>query len=129
MGRHHFIVIDDDSSSNLIAKLVISKFLEPLDLQLFSRAENGLQYIQSSYTEEEKPTILLLDINMPYMSGWEFLSEFEKLEDNIQKQFDIYMLSSSIDENDKNRAHKNKNVSGYIVKPLIKEKIMTLFGK
>jgi CheY-like chemotaxis protein len=63
---------------------------------------------------------------MPIWSGWDFVEHFDKLDENIKNRFKIYMLSSSIDNNDKQRAMDNKNVVDYIEKPLTKEKVFSL---
>jgi len=63
---------------------------------------------------------------MPIWSGWDFLDNFEKLDDKIKKQIRIYMLSSSVDPGDEQRAGKNKNVADYIEKPLTQEIIHSI---
>ncbi|CAN5646885.1 hypothetical protein BH10BAC5_BH10BAC5_22820 [soil metagenome] len=75
----------------------------------------------------EKPTVLFLDINMPSMTGWEFLEEFRKFSKTVHKQFTIYMLSSSVDSSDKEKASSNIFVSGYISKPLRQETLREKF--
>jgi CheY-like chemotaxis protein len=74
----------------------------------------------------ESTSIILLDLNMPIMSGWEFLERFEELDEIIKKQVKIYILSSSVDPRDKERAGKNKDVEDYIVKPLTKEIVLEI---
>ncbi|MNV98787.1 hypothetical protein D3C71_1940780 [compost metagenome] len=63
---------------------------------------------------------------MPILSGWDFLEVFDDFDDNIKEQIKIYILSSSIDQNDKDYAASNKNISAYIEKPLTKEIIRKL---
>ncbi|MNL74351.1 hypothetical protein D3C87_1999770 [compost metagenome] len=63
---------------------------------------------------------------MPILSGWDFLEVFDDFDDNIKEQIKIYILSSSIDQNDKDSAASNKNISAYIEKPLTKEIIRKL---
>ena len=66
---------------------------------------------------------MLLDINMPIMNGWEFLDAFDNIGDNIKSGFKIYMFSSSIEIKDIERSKTRSIVSGYLMKPLLKEKI------
>tara|TARA_B100000949_G_C13880304_1_gene284320 strand:+ start:71 stop:472 length:402 start_codon:yes stop_codon:yes gene_type:complete len=80
---------------------------------------------------ENIPEVILLDLNMPVMDGWEFLEEFTKVES--PKQIIIYIVTSSIDSVDLERAKEFNIVSNYVVKPIavkdlegIKEKISTL---
>ena len=119
---YNFLVIDDDEINNMICRLVIQQVITETTIQTYTKAEKALEYIAAEYTKEgkETPVILLLDINMPSMSGWEFLDEFETLSEQIKKSFLIYMLSSSVDERDMQRADANVNVQGFLSKPLNK---------
>jgi CheY-like chemotaxis protein len=117
-----FIVVDDDIVSNLICQKIINHVFPKTDVQTFINPEKVLIYIKSIYANSNgKATILLLDINMPILSGWDFLEEFEYFNSHIKGQIKIYMLSSSREPQDKDRASKNKNVYGFIEKPLSKE--------
>ena len=114
-----FIVIDDDPVSNLICKLTLEMVLGQVDVKTFTNPEEGLKYIESEYSGEvSKSADLLLDINMPIMTGWEFLERFDNLSDNVKNSVGIYILSSSVDPRDRDRSYSNKNVRNYIVKPL-----------
>nr|WP_321222116.1 response regulator [uncultured Psychroserpens sp.] len=73
---------------------------------------------------ENLPDIILLDINMPIMDGWQFLDEFVKIESH--KLITIYIVSSSIDPQDIKRAKKYQNISNYIVKPITIKKLKTI---
>jgi len=68
------------------------------------------------------PGILLLDINMPIMSGFEFLDEYHKR--FLNKEVSIYMVSSSISKYDQQKANSYSNVHGYITKPLVNQNII-----
>jgi len=126
----NFIIVDDDESSLLICKMVVKKYLNPNSIDTFPSAKDALSFIKSVYDENPKEfaTILFLDVNMPVVSGWDFLKEFEKFKNEIKSQIKIYMLTSSIDNNDIALSKKTGLVSGYLVKPLSKEKILDVFG-
>jgi CheY-like chemotaxis protein len=115
-----FLVIDDDKINNMLCRIVIENAAGNVEIQTFNIAEKGFEYIEKEYggIKKEKPAILFLDINMPGWNGWEFLENFERLDENIKKQIQIYMLSSSVDSKDIHRAKSNKNVVDYIIKPL-----------
>jgi response regulator RpfG family c-di-GMP phosphodiesterase len=114
----NFIVVDDDEINNIICKSVIEIVAPNADIKTFSIAKEGFAYISNHSSESDIMTILFLDINMPFWSGWDFLDQFEKLEEKIKNKYLIYMLSSSLDPNDKRRALEKKYVSGFIEKPL-----------
>ncbi|WP_025741128.1 response regulator [Aquimarina pacifica] len=70
---------------------------------------------------QELPDVILLDLNMPVLDGWQFLEEFMKVV--YQKKIVIYIVSSSVDSEDVLRAKSYENVRDYIVKPVTVEKI------
>lgn len=115
-----FIVVDDDPMNNMICKHAINRFSNGAEVLLFTVPELALDSIKETYEHagESKDTVLFLDINMPTMSGWEFLEAFSEFTEPVHRQIDIYILSSSIDECDKKKAGINKFVKGYLPKPL-----------
>ena len=123
-----FILIDDDPMNNLICKLTIEMTLGQTDVKAFINPESGLEYIQSYFSDANNDTsaLVLLDINMPIMSGWEFLEMFDNLSFEIKDRVKICILSSSIDERDKERSYANKNVLDFLVKPLTDKDIQRI---
>jgi response regulator RpfG family c-di-GMP phosphodiesterase len=118
-----FVVIDDDRINNMLCTIVIGKVASNCEIKTFESPEEGLEYFRKGYTDNGVPTVLFLDINMPTWSGWDYLYNFDMLEKDIKDQVIIFMLSSSVDPSDKQRAVENKNVTGYLEKPITTEKI------
>ncbi len=85
-------------------------------------ALNGLKSIISS--NEKLPDIILLDLNMPVLDGWQFLDEFIKIP--AAKKITIYIVSSSVDPEDVLRAKSYEIVSNYVVKPITMKKLEEL---
>lgn len=114
-----YLVVDDDSTNNLICDFTIRKFDKDAIINLYLEPEKALIYIKHTYSgiSEPLPTVLFLDVNMPTMSGFEFLEEFRKFDPEVKNQFVIYMLSSSI-EDFKIQAKKYPFVAGFLSKPL-----------
>lgn len=114
------ILVDDDEINNIINKKLFEKAIPNLDLTIFERARHALDYLKKN--NNFKNYIIYLDINMPEMNGFEFLEEVE----NLYQDTPIFMLSSSINQEDMEKAYKFQNVIGYIVKPLKKEDLLIL---
>ena len=121
-----FVVIDDDPVNNALCQMVINIAVAGAEVKTFTVPETGFEYISAEYSKNGHKAILLLDLNMPTMTGWEFLELFESLDEKIKSRLEIYVLSSSVDPHDKERASANKNVVDYIVKPLTKEIVVNI---
>jgi len=131
MNTKHFIIIDDDPINNLITKAVIkSAYGNNADISTFTNPELGLEYIENEVQQldNEIQVVLLLDINMPNMSGWEVLECFDKLDEAVTGKIKVFMLSSSVHRDDKEKATNNKYVNGYIEKPLSAQKLEAALG-
>ena len=109
-----YIAVDDDSFNNMLCSMIIEDTLGAVDIKTFTKPEEGLAFIENV----ESPTVLFLDINMPTLTGWEFLEQYEKFSEKVKRYLSIYILSSSLDQRDKNKAKANKYVKGFISKPL-----------
>ncbi len=110
--------------------MALRRSLGEVEVDDFIIPEKGLEYIESEFsggTEGEK-IVLFLDINMTTMSGWEFLAKFEAMEERIKKQFEIYILSSSVDPRDYQKAKENPLIIDFIEKPLGKTTLLRMFG-
>jgi CheY-like chemotaxis protein len=121
------IIIDDNEIDTLITKLVIEYLKITSNIQSFSSAVRALEYLKlmhenTSYDNLHAPILILLDNNMPIMSGTEFLDEFNRLAIFKQKQIDILMLSADHPASLQNAV--NKKCSGFIEKPLTNQKLL-----
>ena len=121
----YFIVIDDDAINNKICRTVIEKIYLNSDVKTFTDPVLGFEYIVSEYSKADidNNAILFLDINMPVMDAWDFLNLFDRLDAHLRSRITIFILSSSVNKVDMERAMSNRNVSYYLIKPLTKESI------
>ncbi len=123
-------IIDDDSIYiNLVSKIIEIKRLSE-SVMVFNNGKEALDFFQASIHETKTvdvPQVIFLDLNMPVMDGWEFLTEFSKIKNKLQDKIDLYVVSSSIDDRDINRAKAIDVVSDYITKPLQSEDFERLF--
>lgn len=113
------MIVDDDPINNTICKHLINRLLPELDVKSFTEPAKALEFISVEYHEDSSiPTVLLLDINMPEISGWDFLELFKDFSPFVHKQFTINILSSSVDIRDKDRATAIPFISNFLSKPL-----------
>ena len=119
----NYVIIDDDAINNKICTAVLSKLLEEVNITTFLDPIKGYAHIVTEYSriDHDEKCVLLLDLNMPVMNGWQFLELFDKQDDAVKERVKIFILSSSVDKRDIERADKDKNVSNYLIKPLTKE--------
>lgn len=123
-----FIVIDDNVIDILIYKLLLKSAFANANIIYFTDANDGLLYIRDNYPASSgNEAILLLDINMPGMNGWEFLKEFEKLKTDTKKQIRIFLVSFFVNNENGKLAYSDPNVELIVSKPLTREKILALF--
>lgn len=126
-------LVDDDYIFRLTASRLLRFAQDSVEVLQFPDGEEALHYLLEHANNEDKlPDIILLDINMPNVDGWSFLREFASLKNKLQKDITIYMVSSSIDPNEINRAKSNSSVKDYLVKPISREdyqKLLEDFSK
>lgn len=119
-----FIIIDDDPVNNLICNTNIKRLYTTAQIRTFTQPQSGLDYIGANYIgAASNSTVLFLDINMPVLSGWDVLDRFTDFPDEVKTQFAIYILSSSIANEDKIKAYECHLVTGFIEKPLTLAKL------
>jgi CheY-like chemotaxis protein len=123
----HFIVIDDEPFNNLICKKLTQTVYPEAEVKTFTDPEKGLSFLLSEFSKTtDSTTILFLDINMPNMNGWEFMVEYKRLSDDIKAKINLYILSSSVDPIDKEKAQQNPYILDFIEKPLTIERLKSL---
>jgi CheY-like chemotaxis protein len=120
-------IIDDDSVYQFLTTKVISE-TKLLDLtKVFSNGQEAIDFFRGAQdTPTELPDIIFLDLAMPVMDGWDFLSEFIGMQPQLGKKIKLFIVTSSVAPSDMIRARSISTVSDFIVKPITKEKINTI---
>ncbi|MCB0494429.1 MAG: response regulator [Cyclobacteriaceae bacterium] len=120
------IIDDDDVYQYTVTRALKSDSLAKKIL-VFSDGEEALDFmIDNIASNDSLPDVIFLDINMPIMDGWQFLEEYVKLKPRVGKQITIYMVTSSVDPVDVDRAAKFSEISDYLVKPIQPDQIREL---
>lgn len=119
--KQRYIVVDDDVTSNMICEFMIKRLDREADIKMFAVPEEGLTFLKTEFSSRSKSetlsTVLFLDVNMPSMTGWEFLDEFLQFNEWVKVPFTIYILSSSIEDFTK-EAKIYPFIQGFLSKPL-----------
>lgn len=128
------LLVDDDEISNLLSTIFINKLKLDVDVDVVLNASEALDLLSSSQDTTTSlvklPCLLLLDIKMPVMNGWEFLEVYEqRVSQEVRDNITIVMLTTSRDEEDLVRALKDSNVKKFMQKPLSEEKFKHLINE
>ncbi len=130
---HKVICIDDDPIALLLSKMVIARANFASNVITLNNGEEAIAYLckEQDKSHEMEDLLILLDLNMPVMDGWEFLEQFSQNLYDSYKNAKIILLSSSIDPNDIRKSQDFRMVLDFLPKPLTKdmlEKIITKFN-
>lgn len=114
------VFIDDDVLTNVLNKKIVQALLPEMPVEIFLEIEDAINALQKTDLVQ---TLIFLDINFPGKGGWDFLNEYT----SFSNAANIIVLSSSIDNRDREKARCYKSVIDYITKPLSFEFIKTFF--
>lgn len=121
-------IIDDDK----IFTYVLTKQMKVVDfcenLLVFHNGLDAVKYLKPILESPEVlPDVILLDLNMPIMDGWQFLDEFVKFK--VTKKITVYIVSSSIDVADHAKAATYKAISNFYIKPISRENLEEMLAE
>lgn len=130
MKFNNIFVVDDDLIYHLIIKKLLKKNNIDINPSFFENGQEALNGLKSKINNNEAtPDLILLDINMPVLDGWQFLEEFQKIKNFIKNEIVIYIISSSDNLADKNRAKDfNEEIKDYYLKPVTGDAIKSIFA-
>lgn len=112
-------LIDDDEIYQYGFKRTVEKSKFTKKVLVFSDGEQAINFMVDNIANSQMlPDVIFLDINMPIMNGFEFMEEYIKLKPKLGKKITIYMVSSSINPSDIERAKKISDLTDYIIKPI-----------
>ncbi|WP_445457594.1 response regulator [Flavobacterium sp. HNIBRBA15423] len=123
-------LVDDDDVFVFLTKKTIEQTKLVDLIKVFGNGLDAINFLKENKNNVDVlPEIILLDLSMPIMNGWQFLEEFTKINPSLGKKITIYICSSSISQDDITRAKSINEVSDYIIKPITKDKLIDLIEK
>jgi CheY-like chemotaxis protein len=119
------LLVDDDEAVNYFNKKLIDKSeLDGTIMSLYNGAEAIREVMTLNNTLDDNDLVVVfLDINMPILNGWGFLENFNTIKYALNFKTEIYLLTSSVNPDEKKKAEENSLVKQYISKPLTVEKL------
>lgn len=110
-----FVLIEDNLIDQFVTKKLLKKGLDVNPLFIANNGKEGIDWLIKN--PNHKSLVILLDIQMPIMNGFEFLEEFSTLTEDLKNKIKIFVLSSTLDSDEIKKAKENKYVSDFWNKP------------
>jgi CheY-like chemotaxis protein len=120
------MLIDDSHIDNYINKKIIRDHQITDNILILTTAFEALKYFKANQEEENIPSLILLDINLPALSGYDFLKKFGELAPFVRNKSKIVVVTSSDKEEDMHQMKNHPLVKDYFVKPLDNEALNTI---
>lgn len=113
--KPQFVIIEDNLIDQFVTKKLLKKGLDVNPLFIANNGKEGIDWLIKN--PNHKSLVILLDIQMPIMNGFEFLEEFSTLAEDLKNKIKIFVLSSTLDSDEIKKAKENKYVSDFWNKP------------
>lgn len=116
----NILLVDDDPYCNRMNSFVLEQHGSVDTILTYENAIDALKYLGKLIVEKKYdkfPDVILLDLHMSYMDGWGFLDNFAQLPDDYTAKTSVFILTSSIQASDREKATLRTDISGYIEKP------------
>jgi len=125
----HVLLVDDSPDDNFFHQRAITKSGIDSVVTVASDGEEAISYLSDLDPSERVPDLIFLDINMPRMTGWEFLDAYAEFPSEVRTSAVLVMLTTSPHPKDEERARENALVADFINKPLTPELLRELVAR
>lgn len=127
---NRILLVDDDTVTNLMHKRQIARHGLASEVDIATDGQSALDYLKRrADAGEPLPELIFLDINMPRMNGFEFLSAYGQLPERTRAGQRIVMVSTSTLRQDCSRAEADPFVETYETKPLTGEDLIRIVNR
>ena len=117
------IVIDDNPTDHYIMQRLLHNNFNCEQVTYAYDGQLVLDFLETHRAAESQPDLIFLDLDMPGLTGWEFLEEMESLNRASKKKVEVYIMSSSIRSADVFQSKKYACVNSFLTKPLSREEL------
>ncbi|WPP50303.1 response regulator [Catalinimonas niigatensis] len=117
------LLVDDDETTNFVNQMLLEDMAVAQQVLVANNGKEALDLIRLQSDDVYLPELILLDINMPVMDGFEFLEAYEALA--LKHSVAIFVLTTSTNPGDIARL-KETSINGFLNKPLTEEKVLHL---
>lgn len=121
-----FIVIDDDPIHTRLCSFYIGQLRPAAEVCCFHRPETAIGFLMT--IPHPARGIILVNINMPGLTGWDFLDAFAGLGEALRSSMIVYLVSASIDPGDRQQALDHPAIKDYLLKPVSENMIMRIIA-
>lgn len=130
MNISKILLVDDDLTVNYFHNRLLQSFFDKDKIETCLNGKKALDLLHNmkETLDKEEHVIILLDLNMPVMNGWEFLAEFHYLKEELNFSWTIYIVTSSLNLEDKENCISHTDVKKYLSKPLSKKDIESIIS-
>lgn len=124
---NNLAIVDDDDAFVFLTKEMVAETNMVDNISVFKNGKVALDFIEMNRSNEQQlPEIILLDLSMPVMDGWQFLEKYAQINPVLARKISIYICTSSISPDDVNRAKAQSLVSNFMVKPVTPENLISM---
>ncbi len=114
--KHEFLLIEDNLIDQLVIKQLLKKVLCIEDVYVTNNGKEGIDWLLAN-GKLHPSIIIILDVQMPVMNGFEFLNAYAKLDSELKKDNQIYVLSSTLDCDEIKEISNSIYVTDFLGKP------------
>ena len=126
------LLVDDDKATNFLNRRLLRKMEAAKEIEVVRNGSEAMEYLEKSVAGKTgflPPNLILLDINMPLVDGWEFLQRYADFSENYKASTVVVMLTTSLRESDQERVTQFKEVKSLIRKPLTQEAVEQILAQ